>query len=161
MSGVCILEHICTSVHLFEKPLIEVSQVFVDCFVMPVILWNDTCSTKQENTHENPVNLLSQYAGLKSLSSMSLWLSTFHGLFCDASEKMAAKFWLVISVALGNIHNWNLICFKIWTRVSKVHNNTTISLIWILRSSFANYVALVIKLASLFSFRSFPWAVLS
>lgn len=53
------LKLIGSSVRLFEKPLIEVAWVFMDCFVMLVIVLPDFCILNGKVTlHDNTVNLL-------------------------------------------------------------------------------------------------------
>lgn len=43
---------------LVWKPLVEVTEHFMDCFVFIVIVLHDLCILKWNNTHELPVNLL-------------------------------------------------------------------------------------------------------
>lgn len=52
-----ILERVDASVHLFKKPIIEVVELFMECFVIQVIVVPELCTMNEGVTQENPVSI--------------------------------------------------------------------------------------------------------
>lgn len=70
-----ILKHLGTSLRQFQKPLVEVAGISMDCFVIILIVLHDSCILNVIVTHGNPVNLLCSIANNRnwSLISLRIW----------------------------------------------------------------------------------------